>query len=174
MEVNSIEDLTKEQLIELLKIYAKNWLAHDGCWFLSIEEKFGIDTAIEIDRESWRKFSAIEANRIKEFLHLNTNSGIEGLKKALNFRLYATINESEIELCTEDTLIYSVKTCRVQEARRRKGLKDFPCKSVGIVEYSVFAKSIDDRITTTCLSCPPEINDNNVYCKWKFVLKKEE
>ena len=47
---NNIEELPKEQLYELLKIYAKNWLAHDGCWFLSVEEKYGIDMAIDIDQ----------------------------------------------------------------------------------------------------------------------------
>jgi hypothetical protein len=49
----SINDLNKEELIQLLQIYAKNWLAHDGCWFLSIEEKHGMQEAIDIDKESW-------------------------------------------------------------------------------------------------------------------------
>ena len=34
-----IEDLSKENLLELLHIYAKDWLAHDGCWFQAIEKK---------------------------------------------------------------------------------------------------------------------------------------
>jgi len=39
-EISKIEDLSKDELLELCKLYAKNWLAHDGCWFLSIEEKY--------------------------------------------------------------------------------------------------------------------------------------
>lgn len=46
--------------------------------------------------------------------------------------------------------------CRVQFTRNRKGLPDFPCKSVGIVEYSEFAKTIDQRIKTEYVACPPE------------------
>ncbi|OGU17241.1 MAG: hypothetical protein A2X61_16935 [Ignavibacteria bacterium GWB2_35_12] len=171
-KANSIDDLSKEELLELLKIYAKNWLAHDGCWFLSVEEKHGIDEAINIDRESWRKFTIVEAKRINEFLSLGKNSGIEGLARALRFRLYSTINKDKIEILDNKSMIYYVETCRVQEARRRKGLKDFPCKSVGIVEYSLFAKTIDGRIETECLSCPPEITDNNNYCIWKFTIKE--
>ena len=41
LKVERIEDLSKEELLELNKIYAKNWLAHDGLWFQSIEEKHG-------------------------------------------------------------------------------------------------------------------------------------
>jgi len=171
INASSIKDLNKEELFSLLQIYAKNWLAHDGCWFLSIEEKHGIKEAIDIDREAWRKFTVVEAKRLIDFLELGENSGIEGLAKSLKFRLYSTINEDKIEIIDDKTLIYYVKTCRVQSARRKKGLNDFPCDSVGIVEYSLFAKTIDYRFNTECLSCPPNINDSNYYCNWKFTLE---
>ena len=169
--VQKIEDLTREELLELTQIYAKNWLAHDGSWFLSVEEKFGIDTAIEMDRESWRKFTVVEAGRIIKFLGLGKNSGIQGLKKALSFRLYASLNEANIIVEDENTLVYKVKTCRVQYARERKGLPYFPCKPVGIVEYGLFAKTIDERIETEAISCHPDVSDPDHNCIWKFVLK---
>lgn len=170
-EANNIEDLSKEELLELNKIYAKNWLAHDGLWFQSIEEKHGMDMAIDMDREAWRKFTVIEARRLIDFLQLGKNSGIDGLKKSLSFRLYSSLNEDEIVVESNNVLIYSVKTCRVQVARRKKGMPDFPCKSVGIVEYSLFAKTIDERFETEVLSCPPDIMDEDYNCVWKFTLK---
>lgn len=166
----SLKELNKEELFSLLQIYAKNWLAHDGCWFLSIEEKYGMKEAIDIDRESWRKFTIVEAKRLIDFLDLGINSGIEGLARSLKFRLYSTINEDEIKIVDEYTLLYYVKTCRVQSARRKKGMDDFPCDSVGIVEYSLYAKTIDSRFKTECISCPPNISENNYYCIWKFSL----
>ncbi len=169
-QAETINDLSRENLLELTKIYAKNWLAHDGCWFLSVEEKFGMETAIEMDTESWRKFTVIEAKRLVEFLELGKNSGIDGLKKALKFRLYSSLNEDEI-VVDGNTLEYRVKACRVQSARRKKGLKDFPCKSVGIVEYGLFGKTIDERFEMECVSCPPDIADQGYYCIWRFSIK---
>ena len=171
IQANRIDDLSKEKLRQLAKIYAKNWLAHDGCWFLSVEKKFGQETAIEIDTESWRLFTAIEARRLIDFLELGKNSGIDGLAKALRFRLYASLNEDEI-VVKGNMLEYRVITCRVQSARRKKGLPDFPCRSVGKVEYGLFAKTIDERLQMQCLSCPPEISNPECYCWWKFELKK--
>ncbi|UCH92289.1 MAG: hypothetical protein JSV88_18605 [Candidatus Aminicenantes bacterium] len=172
-EVEKIEDLSREELLELARVYAKNWLAHDGCWFLAAEQKYGMDTAIELDTESWRNFTVIEARRLIDFLQLGENSGIEGMKKALRFRLYATINEDEISVGEDGkTLEYRVKTCRVQAARRRRGLGDFPCKSVGIVEFSLFAKTIDGRFDTACISCSPEITNPDYCCIWRFTLKE--
>jgi len=172
-DVEKIEDLSRDELLELTNIYARNWLAHDGCWFLAIEERYGMDTAIEMDTESWRRFTVVEAKRLIEFLRLGKNSGIEGLKKALRFRLYASLNEDEIVVGEDGkSLEYRVKTCRVQSTRRRKGLNDFPCKSVGIVEYGYFAETIDERFETECLSCPPGITNDDYYCIWRFKLKE--
>ena len=171
--LSKIEDLSKEKLLELLHIYAKNWLAHDGCWFLAIEEKQGMADAIHFDTEAWKRFTVVEARRLKGFLDLGENSGIAGLKAALGFRLYATLNEDRIEIIDEKTLRYYVTSCRVQTARRKKGLEDFPCKSVGIHEYTLFAKTIDKRFTTECISCPPEITDDAHHCVWEFRLGEE-
>ncbi|NLO96702.1 MAG: hypothetical protein GX091_01255 [Peptococcaceae bacterium] len=171
IKANVIDDLSREELLELCKIYAKNWLAHDGLWFQAVETKYNMDVAIELDREAWRKFTVIEAKRLIEFLQLGKNSGVAGLKKALCFRLYASLNEDEIVAVNDKVLEYRVKTCRVQAARRRKGMQDFPCRSVGLIEYSLFAKTIDERFETEVISCPPEITEPEAYCIWRFTLK---
>lgn len=62
-----LAELSKEQLLELIELYAKNWLAHDGVWFQSIERKFGMAEAMYHDEEAWKRFTVIEAKRIKEF-----------------------------------------------------------------------------------------------------------
>jgi len=165
-----LNSLPKEKLIELIEIYSKNWLAMDGVWFQSIEQKLGMDEAMYHDAVAWRRFTEIEAKRIKTFLELPEQAGIEGLAKALQFRFYANINDDKIEI-DGNTLTYTAVDCRVQTARKRKGMPFHPCKSVGIIEYSGFAKVIDDRFTCECASCYPDITDNSCCCKWKFTLK---
>lgn len=163
----SIEKLTHEQLLELTKNFAKNWLAHDGLWFQAVEKAYGIDKAIELDTEAWRYFSPIEAKRIMAFLNLPENGGLEALKTALDYRLYAILNKQSSEII-DGTLRFYMNDCRVQSARKRKGLPDFPCKSVGIVEYSTFAETIDPRIQTRCIACPPDDHPEEYYCGWEF------
>lgn len=46
---NAIENLTKEQLVELLRMASKNLVAMDGTWFQVLEERKGMDYAMEID-----------------------------------------------------------------------------------------------------------------------------
>lgn len=169
MPSKDIQALNRQELLALIDIYAKNWLAMDGVWFQSIEQKFGMDEAILHDENAWRTFTVIEAERIKKFLRLPERAGIEGLKKALAFRMYANINEDEI-LVEGNVLTYRTLDCRVQNARKRKGMEFHPCLSVGIIEYSYFAKTIDDRFTCRAISCYPEITDPTCNCSWEFTL----
>lgn len=164
-----LEKLSKEQLIELVEIYSKNWLAMDGVWFQSVESKCGMEEAMYHDREAWRRFTEIEAGRIKTFLKLPEHGGTEGLAQALRLRFYGSLNEDTV---TYDgtTLVYRMEECRVQTARKRKGLPFHPCKSVGEVEYAGFAKVIDDRFTCRCISCYPEMTDESCCCAWEFTL----
>lgn len=166
------KDLTKEELVELLKDAAKNWLAHDGLWFQAVENKCGIDTAIELDGQAWEQFTQIEAKRIMTRLNIKPGGGIPALIQALKFRLYAFINVQEVTEVSENRCVFRMLNCRVQEARKRKNLPDFPCKPVGIIEYTYFAKTIDSRIKTRCVACPPDPHPEDYYCCWEFTIEE--
>ncbi len=91
------------------------------------------------------------------------------MKRALPFRMYANINEDEITV-NGNVLIYRTLDCRVQNARKRKGMEFHPCKSVGVIEYGLFGKTIDDRLMCEAISCYPEITDDTCNCAWKYTL----
>ena len=160
----------QEDVSQALTDAAKNWVAMDGLWFQAVEQAYGMDAALAMDRMVWEQFAVIEAQRIKERLALPEKGGLDALEIALNNRLVSRLNELEILRPEEKTLIVTLKTCRVQTARNRKGLPEFPCRSIGLVEFPVFARTIDPRIMTTCLSCPPETLPGTPYCSWKFTL----
>ena len=171
MSDTMLEKFSKEELIRLLNDYAKNQLALDGVWFQSIERKYGMDEAIFHDEEAWKIYTAIEARRIKTFLGLPDNPGLEGLKAALELRFNSRLNKDSAEIIG-NRLIYKNLECRVQTARKRKGIGFHPCKSVGEFEYGGFAKVIDNRISCRCVSCYPDITDPNASCVWEFTLNE--
>ena len=169
--MDNSKQLGQDIVEAILGDFAKNWLAHDGLWFQAAEKRFGLEKAIELDREAWEKFTVIEAERIMERHGIPQGSGLNGLKKALGFRMYAYINKQEIRNETDRSFEFYMVECRVQSARRRKQMPLFPCKSVGIVEYSGFAGTIDPRIKTECIGCPPdESAGRDFYCGWRFSI----
>lgn len=129
-EYESIQELPREKLLELCEMFSKNWLALDGLWFQSIEHKRGMDEAVEHDVNAWARFTETEARRIKEFLGLPELAGLEGLRRALAFRLYAPLNRHETVL-EGNTLTFHVRSCRVQDARAARGCPTTPASRWG-------------------------------------------
>ena len=163
---------SKEELINYIEDISKNWLAIDGTWFQAVEKEYGMEKAMDLDAKSWNVFTVVEANRIMQRFNIPKNGGISALILALKFRVYANINKQEIIEVSEKRCVFRMNECRVQTARKRKGLPDFHCKQIGIPEYSLFAKTIDPRIETRCISCPPDPHPEEYYCAWEFTLKE--
>lgn len=168
--IRDIHDLTREQLIDLVIDLSKRWLAHDGLWFQAVEKKRGLDEAMEMDAMVWENYVAIEAKRIKQFLGLPEQGGLDALELAMKFRMYNFINQHEIIREAPNKLIFKMNACRVQMARDRKKMPLFPCKPIGLLEYSGFARHIDSRINTRCICCPPEKPEEGIYCAWEFII----
>ncbi|MEI7703014.1 MAG: DUF6125 family protein [Deltaproteobacteria bacterium] len=167
---DGLSTLSREELIRIVLDDAKNWLAHDGLWFQAVEKASGMEAAIAADRAAWEKFTVIEAKRIMERLGMAPGGGIPALVEALRHRLYARLNVQEVTELSDTRALFVMRDCRVQSARKRKGLPDFPCKSVGIVEYSEFARTVDPRIRTRCVTCPPDPHGGELWCAWEFTL----
>jgi len=167
-----VMDLPDEKLDELMEGAAINWLANDGVWFQAVEFEHGMADAKQCNDNAWGQFSPLEAWSIKRMLGLPEQAGLKGLKEALQFRLYAYINKQSFVDETENSFVFRMDECRVQVARKRKGLDDYPCKSGGMVEYTSFAEAIDSRIKTECISCPPDPHPEEYYCAWRFVIEE--
>ena len=166
-----LDTLSREQLIALLLDDSKNVIAMDGVWFQAIEKEQGMNSAMHFDEEAWKVYTRSEARRIKKFLALEEHCGLEGLAKALQYRMVDRPNLSET-IIDGNKLIYKIKVSPVQEARARKGMPFHPCKSAAIYEYSGFAEVIDDRIKCRCLSCYPDVTDTSCSCSWEFWINE--
>ncbi|MDI6687067.1 MAG: DUF6125 family protein [Desulfobacterales bacterium] len=168
----SLLQMPEESVQKLMDSVALNWLANDGVWFQAVEFTSGMNDAKQCNDSCWAHFSPFEAWSIKRFLNLSENSGLEGLKRALNFRLYSRVNSQSIIDEKPDGFVFQMNECRVQSARKRKGLDDYPCKSGGIIEYTCFAKAIDPAISTECIGCPPNAHPDDWYCAWRFKINR--
>lgn len=164
-----LADLSREQLEELVCMYAKNMVALDGVWFQAVERDAGMDAAMRYNNAAWERFPASDARRVKKFLGLGEHPGLEGLAAALPLKFNSIANHYDISL-SDGVLRYRVLDCRVQAARARKGMPLHPCKETGLREFRCFASTIDDRISCVCESCHPDVTDGTCSCSWTFMV----
>ncbi|WP_043645273.1 DUF6125 family protein [Fundidesulfovibrio putealis] len=170
---NPFANLSKDQLETFLDTFSKLWLGMDGVWFQAVESLEGMDGAKRVNDTCWARFAPLEAVRLKAMLKLPEHGGLDALEEALKWRMNSRVNEVAITR-ESDSLMFRVLTCRVQAARRRKGLEDYPCKSAGVTEYRGFARHVDARIRTECLACPPDDLAPDEFCSWRFTLEKDQ
>jgi hypothetical protein len=163
------EELSREELLKLIKVYAKYWLANDGCFFLGGDEEFSNVTA-ELDVESRKLYAISEARRLLNAFEIPSNGGLKALEKVLRFRLYTAINRQKIDWINTHTLTLKMLECRLQKKRRERDLPDYPCKKLGLAGFSEFAKTVDPRIKVKCVKCPPD-SVRESYCTWEFTIK---
>ncbi len=166
----ALDAMDLHTLESLRDAMAAHWLATDGVWFQAVEQRYTMYDAKRANDTCWASFSPLEAQRIATLLELGPTPGLKGLQTALAHRLYARINEQEIVDADPNGFTFRMNRCRVQDARRRKGLEDYPCKSGGVVEYREFARAVDPRIQVACLACPPDPHPEGWWCAWRFSL----
>jgi len=79
-EKEAFETISKEQLIELLKLSAQLMLTIDGLWFVGAEKMMGMDTTMKLD-EGVAPVRCLEANRMKKFLGMESVTTLEDVCK---------------------------------------------------------------------------------------------
>jgi hypothetical protein len=165
-------NLSEEELADLSLEMSKNWVACDGVWFQTIEQNYDYEmqTAKRINDTNWVRFSQVEAKTIMRRFNLPENGGLAVLKEALKYRQYGRVCKYETAE-SPGKLIYKISECRVQIARKRRGLPDYNCKSSGVSEYTWFAEGVDPRIKVRCLACPPDAHPEEWWCGWEFALE---
>lgn len=173
----ALSGLDGAELAKLLEAVAVSWLAVDGVWFQAVEGRAGMVAAKQVNDGCWAQFSPLEAARIQALLRAgaeaagdNPAPSLEVLAQAFPHRLYGVINEQKIYFEPDGALVLEMTKCRVQHARARKGLPDYPCKSGGVVEYTSFAATVDPHIQCECIACPPDPHPAEYACAWRFRL----
>ena len=63
-------NMSQQQLEDLQKSVAINWLANDGVWFQTVEFSLGMNDAKRCNDSAWAQFSPFEAWSIKQMLDL--------------------------------------------------------------------------------------------------------
>jgi hypothetical protein len=70
---------------QIIKYFHRCYKAVDGLWFMKVEERYGFDSALDVDNEVWKVMPKIQARMLKSMLKLK--KGQEALLKALKTKL---------------------------------------------------------------------------------------
>lgn len=77
-----MNDLSERQIIEFLY---RSYVAADGLWFMKVEERFGFDEALDIDRMVWSVVPKIQARLLRSMT--GGGNDMESLKTCVQAKM---------------------------------------------------------------------------------------
>ena len=160
----------KEKLKELLQLSGGLIAAIDGIWFLAVEEVFGNDRAVELDKRVWERYIHVLVKRMKNIFGISTE-GMRGIKEIIENDPLFLINDYEFPEFSEKKMALRINRCPVLEAMERQGRKTYVCESTTGLYFKNLAKEINPKIVVHPLKLPPRESPEDICCKWLFQLQ---
>jgi len=167
-----LEALPKETLIEMISMWIQNYWTCQSYWVTFVENEHGVDNAIKIDGEVFKRSVKVQGKRLKELLNLGDDM------YALAYVLKHTAPQWtpagfrwEFEEITDERIKMRVRQCPMGDYRKSKGLELFPCKDLSTPLYDNLAKSVNPKINAVCKHAHPDAPKEDVMCEWEFTYE---
>jgi len=133
---------------QIIEFWHRSYRTVDGLWFVKIEDRYGFDTALDIDRDVWTVFPKIQARMIKSMGGLE--AGLAGLLEAIETKLDIEGFEFEVRKAADgrgfDVVISECPWHKIMTASGREHLSGKVGTLICNSEYSVWASEFGDDI----------------------------
>ncbi len=167
-----LEDLSREELLQRLRLAADLASAIDGLWFLAAERSEGFEKALQMDVDVWERYASVFLKRARRYFPVSSK-GLAGLRELMTLDPLWLHVEYDLFQDRPDRLIFEVKRCPFLEAMERMGRTTLTCEPVETAYLSAMARAVDDGIRVRPLLLPPRKEPADVCCRWQFTVESE-
>jgi len=141
-----MKKITDRQIIEF---FSHSYKASDGLWFMKVEETYGFDVALEIDKEVWKIMPKIQARMIKAMLRKSKNKVT--LLKSLTTKL--TLEGFKFKVEQKETgFQIQISDCPWHNLMVKSGREKYSDRigtTICNIEYSIWTSEFDKNTKFT-------------------------
>ena len=162
-------DFSPETLAELLKLYAKLYIALDGFWYLTVKDRISNEEALACDIAAWEKVSKYEMKRITEALRIKGND-IVSMVKAMQLSPWFLHTKGKTEIFDGKRAVMMITYCPTLDALEKEGQgrENDICNTFEPVILKRYAAFFNPGIEVQCLKSPPRKSKDEICCQWEF------
>lgn len=169
------EDLSKEVLAKLLKVYCQEMLLLDWYWYTKISEKLGEDEAFKVSADNWCQIGDPEMRWTMEALNIKGND-VAAYAKTIQFvpSFAQDVYKYEWDLKNNDLGVLTVYDCPALTRLEQQNPEKIPdvCQWLELEAMKKYAKVVNPAIQIRALKTPPRQSPDEIACQWEFSVEK--
>jgi len=167
-----MKSLERDELKELL---LKSWMTHDGMWFYTCLQEFGIEKANKMNKAAGRAMSAIMVNRIQKAVGAEKLDTFDEFKRFLEIALEITRGEFmkyTYSMPEKNMLHTEWKSCFSYKAAKELGVIDrYECGPMLPLETYLDTLGIKYEVEPKVTGCMMH-TDGKCFRDYKFFFEK--
>ena len=166
-----LEALSRTELVELVKLYSRLFLAVDGFWYLATKELLDEDTATACDLWVWDKYIRYELKRLRALMKTESDD-LEAFTTAFGLSPWSSNISYSFTKDGENMLTFTVLQCPTLEALKKEGAgrENTFCQQVEAKLFQMYIQSFNPRGQAIPVALPPETNEARICCQWQFII----
>ncbi len=166
-----LEALSKEELIELVRLYSRFFRAVDGFWYMAAQELVDEDTAIKCDLWVWDKYIRYEFKRLRQLIKVEGDD-LAAFITTLGWSPWMLPWSYEATKVNENKLTFTLLECPTLRALEKEGAgrENTFCQRLCGPMQQIIVQSFNPRGRAIPVQLPPETSQSNICCRWQFVI----
>ena len=166
-----LEALTKEELVGLVELYARFFVAIDGFWYMAAKDFVDVDTAIRCDLWVWDKYSRYEVKRLMPFAKAEGND-LAAFATVFSLSPWLSSLDHSFTQQGENELTFTVKECPTLQALEREGdgRERAFCSEVEPLLFQRYVQAFSPSARAIPIELPPASRASNICCRWRISM----
>lgn len=167
-----LENLSRDELIDLVKLSSRMILALDGFWYLSVKELAGNDKALDRDNLVWDKVMKFYVSELAELLNVQGRD-VADYMKVMGPRPEGLVLEERVEVLNRNHAIRIVTYCPTIAALEKEGegRDAIHCSATCSAMRAKHSKLFNPAISVTCLKIPPRNSKEDIFCQFEYKIQ---
>jgi hypothetical protein len=167
-----LQSLTRDELIDLVKLSSRMILAVDGFWYLSVKGLAGNHKALERDNWVWDKVMKLYVNELASLLNVQGRD-VADYMKVMGPRPEGLFIEERVEVLNRNDAIRTVTYCPTIAALEKEGegRDAIHCSATCSAMRSKHSKLFNPAIDVACLKIPPRKSKDDIFCQFEYKIQ---
>ena len=168
-----LDGLSKAELVELVRLYSRLFLAVDGFWYLAVKELVGEDMATACDLWVWDRYSPYEINRLIQLRNIKGND-LKAFATTFSFSPWFSNLTYKFTQEAENKLTLTVLECPTLQALEGEGTgrENTICRQVDPELLQMYIQSFNPRGKAVPIELPPRTSGASICCRWQFIIEE--